>query len=506
MNNNISPISPSPTPKKSGSNSLFIIGFLIVLAGLTFGVYHYSSKYFDDGTNSNSSKISALTSNKTSSGTSSGKIASDDERAQAFASLFGTAADLGQEIAPLALGMGMGGMGMGPGGMPDGFPEAGLNEGFNEGLNENGSPENFPSFPSDDTQDTQATNEIPPSDNSDAQNNEQGTVVQQLRTEYAYVQMGDPSLSLGASVIRDITSDSADGSTVSHPEMFTSMAMGEFKDAKLTKAELSTLGGLNINLDINKGESLSGEDSNTLTKLIKLVYYGKKLDKGPSIAVLIESLHPSIQRALLENQDLAIDGVNIKTPPQGSAPEPQGQNGNEEAAQNTEQNTEQNTDQKPSADSTADELSNALKDVENQAKQALLDSGVVPSRPSVDAASVEVRFNEGRGAANSGNFAKALRIWLPLAEGGHAGSQTALGRLYARGDGVSQNLSEARHWFELAAQQGDTKAQLNLGKMYLRGDGGPKDLTQAKQYLGMAAQSGNDEAETLLKSFGKGIR
>ncbi|KAI5467283.1 hypothetical protein BGZ63DRAFT_346511 [Mariannaea sp. PMI_226] len=50
-----------------------------------------------------------------------------------------------------------------------------------------------------------------------------------------------------------------------------------------------------------------------------------------------------------------------------------------------------------------------------------------------------------------------------------------LGRMYLRGDGVSQNFERARFWFELGVSQGDAQSQYGLGLMSLRGYGAKKE-------------------------------
>ena len=64
--------------------------------------------------------------------------------------------------------------------------------------------------------------------------------------------------------------------------------------------------------------------------------------------------------------------------------------------------------------------------------------------------------------------AKALR---QFAEQGGAAAQTALGSIYANGQGVPQDYSEAAKWFRLAAEQGVAQAQSDLAIAYAQGEG-----------------------------------
>ena len=75
-------------------------------------------------------------------------------------------------------------------------------------------------------------------------------------------------------------------------------------------------------------------------------------------------------------------------------------------------------------------------------------------------------FDKGLAAAQSGDFAAALKEWLPLAEQGNAAAQRNLGMMYYGGDGVLQDYLEAEHWYRLSAEQGDVDAQHKLGMMY----------------------------------------
>jgi uncharacterized protein len=60
-------------------------------------------------------------------------------------------------------------------------------------------------------------------------------------------------------------------------------------------------------------------------------------------------------------------------------------------------------------------------------------------------------FQKGLTAAQSGDFATALREWTPLAKQGYAPAQSLLGSMYHEGKGVPQNHKTAVKWFTLAA-------------------------------------------------------
>ena len=60
-------------------------------------------------------------------------------------------------------------------------------------------------------------------------------------------------------------------------------------------------------------------------------------------------------------------------------------------------------------------------------------------------------FQKGLEAAQSGDFATALKEWTPLAEGGDSVAQYNLGLMYYNGWGVPQDDKEAVSWWVLAA-------------------------------------------------------
>ncbi len=100
-------------------------------------------------------------------------------------------------------------------------------------------------------------------------------------------------------------------------------------------------------------------------------------------------------------------------------------------------------------------------------------------------------YEKGLDAAQSGDFATALREWKPLAEQGHARAQSNLGVMYESGQGVLQNYKTAVKWYSLAAEQGHARAQFNLGVMYHKGQGVPQDYKTAKKWFSLAAEQGN---------------
>ena len=103
-------------------------------------------------------------------------------------------------------------------------------------------------------------------------------------------------------------------------------------------------------------------------------------------------------------------------------------------------------------------------------------------------------FQKGLTAAQSGDFATALREWTPLAKQGDAAAQYNLGLMYANGRGVRQNYKTAVKWYKLAAKQGYASAHNNLGFMYANGKGIPQDYILGYMWWYIAASNGHKDA------------
>jgi TPR repeat protein len=94
-----------------------------------------------------------------------------------------------------------------------------------------------------------------------------------------------------------------------------------------------------------------------------------------------------------------------------------------------------------------------------------------------------------------GNCARARRYLRPLAQKGHAKSQTLLGMMYETGAGVKKNSKTAAGWYEKAANQGLKEAENNLGHLYLNAEDSVRDPSKAEQWLNRAAEHGMVEAQ-----------
>ena len=63
----------------------------------------------------------------------------------------------------------------------------------------------------------------------------------------------------------------------------------------------------------------------------------------------------------------------------------------------------------------------------------------------------------------SQDYGKALGLWHRAGEHGHAASYNNIGTFYCKGDGVTVDKKNAKHYWELAAMRGCTGARYNVG-------------------------------------------
>ena len=95
-----------------------------------------------------------------------------------------------------------------------------------------------------------------------------------------------------------------------------------------------------------------------------------------------------------------------------------------------------------------------------------------------------------------------------LAEHGNIEAQFNMGVMYADGEGVPENDSEAVKWYRKAADQGYARAQFNLGVMYANGEGVPENDSEAVKWYRKAAEQGIARAQSKLGFMygtGKGV-
>ena len=88
-------------------------------------------------------------------------------------------------------------------------------------------------------------------------------------------------------------------------------------------------------------------------------------------------------------------------------------------------------------------------------------------------------YEDGDAAFHRKDYAAAMELWRPLADGNDARAQAGLAAIYMSGLGVNQDYAEALFWAEKAANQGEAHAQYLVGSMYRDGKGVEKDLLRA---------------------------
>ena len=112
-------------------------------------------------------------------------------------------------------------------------------------------------------------------------------------------------------------------------------------------------------------------------------------------------------------------------------------------------------------------------------------------------------LQEGYDAYDRGDYKTALEEFRILAEQGYAKAQYNLGFMYATGEGVAKDNTEAMKWFRKAAEQGYADAQYSLGIMYANGKGVPESFIQAYAWVNLAAAPGNKKAIELKELLRK---
>jgi len=107
-------------------------------------------------------------------------------------------------------------------------------------------------------------------------------------------------------------------------------------------------------------------------------------------------------------------------------------------------------------------------------------------------------LEDGEAAYDRGDYAGAVRHWLPLAQQGNPRAENWLGVLYHNGQGVAQDDRTAVAWYRRAAERDDVVAQFNLAAEYVEGTGVPQDDAEAAKWFGRAASRGYPPAEREL--------
>jgi TPR repeat protein len=120
---------------------------------------------------------------------------------------------------------------------------------------------------------------------------------------------------------------------------------------------------------------------------------------------------------------------------------------------------------------------------------------------ALSAASASADGVKGVQAYEKGDYATALKEFMPLAEQGQPSAEAAVGQMYFEGKGVAANPAEAAKWLQPAAKAGNARAQFLLGKLYLSGEGVQANPTFAVALTKAAADQGMADAQFDLCSY-----
>jgi len=90
------------------------------------------------------------------------------------------------------------------------------------------------------------------------------------------------------------------------------------------------------------------------------------------------------------------------------------------------------------------------------------------------------------------NYATALQVWLPQAEGGDPQAQVYVGEIFEKGLGRPADYAEAARWYEKAAAQKYPRGQMNLAYFYEQGLGVEKDPLKALNLYRQASGISDD--------------
>jgi TPR repeat protein len=106
-------------------------------------------------------------------------------------------------------------------------------------------------------------------------------------------------------------------------------------------------------------------------------------------------------------------------------------------------------------------------------------------------------------AYRSGDYARALKLAVPLAQREDGPGMYVLGKLYETGQGAKRDDYTAVKWLAAASRKANyAPAQYALARMYVDGRGVNKNLAKAKEWLTTAASQGHAESQQLLTQLG----
>lgn len=96
------------------------------------------------------------------------------------------------------------------------------------------------------------------------------------------------------------------------------------------------------------------------------------------------------------------------------------------------------------------------------------------------------------------DYSEAVKWYQAAADQGHIHAQLKLGAMYAIGQGVPKNFEQTRKWYEQAAEKASCHTQFIVGQKYATGDEAPVDHTAALRWLRRSAEKGYPAAQHAL--------
>ena len=142
----------------------------------------------------------------------------------------------------------------------------------------------------------------------------------------------------------------------------------------------------------------------------------------------------------------------------------------------------------PRGADTVSPVSQAAEPVETVTAEPTLEA---PEPPAIDPKTLYRDAMTGLNAAgNEAETGLAIEKLEQAAMLGHPPAQLQLGELYKTGQGVDQDLEQARVWFRRAANGGNVLAMHRVGVMTARGEGGSANTPEAVNWFEQAANRG----------------
>ena len=106
-------------------------------------------------------------------------------------------------------------------------------------------------------------------------------------------------------------------------------------------------------------------------------------------------------------------------------------------------------------------------------------------------------YAEGQGVPQ--DYTQAIRWYTKAAEQGHPDAPFMLAALCTDGRGIPPDPGEALRWYLTAARQGQPDAQLIASDMIAGGEGTEADLVEACKWALLAQQGGKDVTESMAR-------